>query len=84
MVTHSISPFPIPLTGMPFSVPNFEKRGRIRKRKKNEYLGELKEFLRQIFALREGGAYYVFVEKRLSKIKYKCEGSVLNVDLGSF
>ena len=56
------------------SVPNFEK-GRIRK---NECLGDLKEFLQQIFALE---AYYVPYQKRLCKVRYGFEGLISNVDL---
>ena len=54
--------------------PNFEKGS-----EKNECLGELKEFIPQIFAWE----LTVFLVKKDCKIKYGFEDSILNADLSS-
>ena len=62
-----------PLCGWQCSVPNFEKRGS----EKDESLGELKEFIPQIFAW----GLTVFLVIKGCKIKYGFEEPISNVDL---
>ena len=49
-----------------------------KKKKKNECLGGLKEFLPQILAW---GSLLCFLSKKLCKIKYGAEGSISDVNL---
>ena len=60
------------------SVPNFEKGDH----KKNECLGERKEFLPQTFAW--GEELTEFLVKKDCKIKYGFENPISNFDLGLF